>query len=604
MTVSAISGITLEGQPQELSSFIRAGVVYVMWYTPISAVNKRLSWKPHDGLNFTEIIPNTGQIFKNVSALYDPGTDHVVVVWDDATAVDGSNDGLLLAARFNPVTGALVSGPSQLFPGSFPKLAYRTTQSSSSFMLYYRTPKNKGVYGRISEDGGLSWGSGYPLWTGKVADTSRISVASYNLSHASIAQVGSDTRQLREVGMLQRTRPLVSIVKHPTNANEFFIGEPSKFDNVTLTDNLRGALVLSTDNTKLYNLDGGQQGTSDSIGAVARITVTGTTIAVAASAGPTGNGDDVREYSLVPALGTLNVDLPGASYAVDMAVSSTHAYVAEYADNSATAGQFVVVNLSTGTTGTVLSGLSGVRAVAVANFLTPPLIFVATTESGVERLRVYEQNALTPTLLLNTKITSRANSLSASPDPLNPSGAIIYASLVDRLNVYKYSGSALPVQLVGSLVLPGGGSFFRSKVASNGNVFVAAGNAGLLCLSSQGGIIGQVSLSGRVVPSWTRATVYSAGSLVRPREVHQFARSRYYFQTTAGGTSGNSEPSWALTGTVTDNTVSWTPVGLVDGVAVGLELDEANKRVFVVGSAGGNLGTSGRVWLVTAQGLL
>jgi hypothetical protein len=152
--------------------------------------------------------------------------------------------------------------------------------------------------------------------------------------------------------------------------------------------------------------------------------------------------------------------------------------------------------------------------------------------------------------------------------------------------------------------LPGGGSFFQSAVASNGVLFIATGNAGLLALDPEGKILAQTTLSGEVIPSWVPSKVYGAGALVKPREGHQFAKSRYYFRTTAGGTSGKGEPLWAATGTVSDNTVSWTAVGLRDGVAVGLALDEANQRVYAVGSAGGVLGTDGRVWLVSANGLM
>lgn len=603
MTVSAISGITLEGQPQELSSFIRSGVVYVMWHTPVTNVLKRLSWKPHDGLNFTEVIPSLGQSFKNIAALYDPGTDHIVVVWDDGTAVDGSGDGQLFTARFNPTTGASVSGPTALFRGSNPRLSYRTTQGSG-FLLYYRTARNGGVYGRLSMDGGQSWKSGYPILNGKVADSKSIEIVSFSNQNASLAQVGTETRKLSEAFLLQRTRPLTSIVKHPTLANQFFIGEPSKFDNTTLTDNLRGALVLSTDNTKLYHLDGVQQGTSDSIGAVAKMTVTGTFLSVVASAGPTGNGDDVNEYSLTPSAGTLNVDLPGTSYAVSLGVSASYGYVAQYADNSSIAGQFVVVDLSTGSTATVVSGLNGVRAIAVANFLSPVLIFVATTESGVQRLRVYQENAMSPTLLLNTKITSRANALTAAPDPLNPSGALVYASLTDRFNIYKYVSASAPVRLTDSLALPGGGTFFQSQVASNGNVAVACGTAGVLVLDPDGRVLAQVTLSGKVVEPWYPQTAYSLNALVRPRESHQFAKSRYYFRASTAGTTGKSEPAWASAGTITDGTAAWQPVGLVDGYATGLAIDESTKRIYAAGTAGGVLGTDGRVWLITASGLL
>lgn len=603
MTVSAIAGITLEGQPQELSSFIRAGVVHVLWYTPFTIGVRRLSWKPHTGDDYTEVIPELGQSFHGISALYDPASDAVVVVWDDGTAVTNFNSGFLTTARFHPVTGALLSGPTQLFPGSDPKLAYRSTTQDSNWLLYHRTAKNGGVYGRITSDGGLTWQSGYPLLTGKINDTTFLEVAAFTPELATVAQLGAESRKLNEISMLKRTRPLTSIVKHPTLPNQFFIGEPSKFDNVTLVDNLRGSLVLATDNSKLYHLDGVAQGSSDGVGAVALITVTGTVVSVSASAGPTGNGDDVNSYTLVPAAGALNVDLPGNSCAVGFDVSSTNGYVAEYTDNG-TLGQFVVVDLSTGTTGTVLSGLTGVRAVAVANFLSPPLIFVGTTEAGVERLRIYQENGLTPTLLVNTKLTSRANFFATAADPNNPTGAFLYASLVDRLNIYKYVSAALPVRLHDVLTLPGGGNFFQTRIAANGNVVIAAGNAGVVVLDPEGKILAQIAVSGEVIKPWVANTTYALSTLARPRDGNQFAKSRYYFRVTTNGISGNAEPLWDAAGTVADNTVVWTPVGVVDGVVTGVEIDQTTKRIYAVGIAGGSLGTDGRVWVISANGLL
>jgi hypothetical protein len=574
-----------------------------MWHTPITNTLKRLSWKPHDAPNFAEVIPQLGGLFNNLSALYDPATDNVVIVWDDGTAIKGNRDGSLYSARFNPTTGALVSGPVTLFPGSDPRLAHRQGQGGD-WLLYYRTARNGGVYGRVSKDGGLTWQSGYPLINGKVSDTQSIEVVSFSSQNASIAQLGTETRKLTEAFTLLRTRPLTSIVKHPTLPNQFFLGEPSKFDNVTLTDNLRGALVLSTDNTKLYHLDGVQQGTSDGIGAVSKMTVTGIFPSIVASAGPTGNGDDLNEYTLTPTAGTLNVDLPGTSYAVSLGVSASYGYVAQYADNSSTAGQFVVVNLSTGATATVLAGIQGVRAIAVANFLSPALIFVATTEAGVERLRVYQENALSPTLLLNTKLTSRANALTVAVDPANPSGALVYASLTDRFNIYKYTNPSTPLILFDTITLPGGGTFFQSQIASNGNIVVACGNAGVMVLDPNGKTLAQVTLSGKVVEQWKPQTAYALNALVRPRDVHQFAKSRYYFKATTAGTSGKSEPLWAASGTVSDNTAAWQAVGVVDGYATGIAIDEDTKRIYAVGTAGGPLGTDGRMWLITASGLL
>lgn len=845
MAVSPITGITQEDQPQALSSFLRSGVTYVFWSTPVVGLSKRIRWKPHNSADYTEVIPSLLETYNNVSCLYDPATDHLVVVWDDGDALDDSRNGTLYIARFNPVTAALVSGPTVLFQGANARLCYLSTTQNSKFLLYYKTAKNRGVYGRQSEDGGLTWEPAYPLITGQVTSTTALEVVPYDGAHVSIAQVGSSTRTLTEASMLQRTRPLTSIVKHPTLANKFFIGEPSKFDNTTLTDNLRGGLVLATDNTKLYHLDGVVQGTSDGIGAVAQMLATGTVLSVegsshvvggstrflwrldetsgtataadqtgsyplttvsgtptveagklsnarhftgsyiygpsdagtvsfltggpgpglpnftigfwikipasqfggsgvgtfkgiltlcdnspldlndatlyvffigqtgsdslmigstnngnsgwggfftgladqwvhvalvvsvgsnnitayrngvafgapisrpattnspttpiwllarggppasaanstnfvlddvwfentnlsagqvaaeyaasAGSAGPTGNGDDLNTYTLDPASSTPNVDLPLASCAVSLAVSPSYGYVAEYTDNSAVLGQLIVVDLTTGTTGTVFTGVTAVRAVAVANFLTPKLIFVASTESGAERLRVYEENALTPTLLLNTKITGRANSITAAVDPTNPTGALVYVSCVDRLNIYQYVSSSIPVQLIDSLTLSGGSNFFQTVAATNGNLAVAAGNSGVLVIDPSGRVLAQTPVSAKPVLDWVPSKVYALNDLVKPRSIHQFARSRYYFKASTAGTSGIGEPSWASTGTVLDNTAQWQAVGLMDGVVTGVALDETNKRIYAVGVVGGVLGTDGRVWVINASGLI
>jgi hypothetical protein len=275
-----------------------------------------------------------------------------------------------------------------------------------------------------------------------------------------------------------------------------------------------------------------------------------------------------------------------------------------YADNSASAGQLVVVDLGSGATTIVFTGVTGVRAVAVANFLTPPLIFVASSESGAERLRVYEQNALTPTLLLNTKLPARGNSITVSTHPTNPTSVRLLISMVDRFNIYDYSAAADPVLLVDSHRFSGGGQFFKAVVASNGTIIVAAGNVGVLALSPTGKIRAQLRVSGKIVPEWSAATVYGVNQLVRPRDRHQFARNRFYFRCSSGGTSGASEPAWVTTGTVLDSGAQWVPVAVVDAVVSDVALDETTKRIYAVGSVGGVLGTDGRVWLLAANGLI
>ena len=322
------------------------------------------------------------------------------------------------------------------------------------------------------------------------------------------------------------------------------------------------------------------------------------------SAGPTGNGDDLNSYTLTPTAGSLNVDLPGTSYAVSLAVSSTHGYVAQYADNSGVGGQFVVVDLTTGSTGTPLSGVTGVRAIAVANFLVTPLIFVATTESGAERLRVYQQSGLTPTLLFNTKLTGRANALTVGPDTLSATNVMLYVSQTDRFSTYRYVDNTTPLMMTDTVTVAGGASFFQSVVASNGTVVVAAGRGGVLAIQVNGNARWHSPVSGLAVAYWRPGTAYTANTLVKPQSAHPFSGSRYYFTCSTAGTSASAEPAWASSGTMIDNTAQWQPVGLVDGVATGVALDEINKRIYAVGVAGGDLGTAGRVWMFRGNGVL
>lgn len=604
MSLSTISPITLEGLPQDLSSFLRSGVLYVLWHSPINDTGlKRLHWKPHSGADFTDIIPALNFNFKNVTALYHPGSDQLVVVWDDGQNETRVRNGNIYIARFNVLTGALLAGPSIIFQGSSPKLSYKTT-AGDDMTLYFLTSKSEGIYGSLSFDGGLSWESAEPIITNQVVGTKNFEVIPYDASHVAIAQLGSDPRRMMEIGMLQRTRPLRSIIKHPTIANSFYVAEPSQYDGIFVTDNQRGRLLLATDNSKLYNLDGVQQGTSDGVGAVALVTVTGASPSVTASSGPVGNSDDFTTYSLVPAVGT-SVDSPSSSaIAVDAVVSATYAYVALYADNSSAAGELNVIDLSTNAVARLLTGITAVRAVGIANFLGTPLIFVATTESSVERLRVYQENALTPTLLLNTKMPARVNCINVLPHPTSPTGARLLVSMVDRFNIYEYTGAAAPVTLVDTFFFAGGGQFFRSVVSTGGSIVTAAGDAGVVVLDYNGKIKSQIRVSGRVISAWAPNTAYTSGQMVRPRARHQFARNRFYFTCSSTGTSGTGEPAWALTGTMTDGTAQWTPTAVIDGVVSDVVIDEATKRIYAVGTTGGVLGTNGRLWVLDARGLL
>ena len=198
MSLSAISMIVNEGQPQGLSSFIRSGVAYVVWTTTSGDTKqKRLNWKPHNAAMGTELLPNLAAPFVSISSVLDPVTDSLLVVWDDGGAVDGVSNGLIYYAKFNPLTGAIITQPTAIFQGSQPKLCYKTKTINNSFLMYYRTQKNGGVYGRSTYDGGSSWSNAYPLITGRVTETSALEVVPFDANRVSVAQLGAYGRDFQ-----------------------------------------------------------------------------------------------------------------------------------------------------------------------------------------------------------------------------------------------------------------------------------------------------------------------------------------------------------------------------------------------------------------------
>src|SRR5882672_9933475 len=63
------------------------------------------------------------------------------------------------------------------------------------------------------------------------------------------------------------------------------------------------------------------------------------------------------------------------------------------------------------------------------------------------------------------------------------------------------------------------------------------------------------------VAQWQNAHAFGAGSIVRQLAAPAIGNERC-FRTTAGGTSGGSEPVWNLGfgATTTDNTITWVEV--------------------------------------------
>lgn len=606
MTVSSISGISIEGQPQGLSAFLKAGIMHVVWFSVSGLALGRPRWKPHTGLYFTEVIGGLDAAFHNISACYVPSSDTVLLAWDDGSGEPGFVDGNIYFARFNSTTGALISGPTLAGDGSRPQLLYRNNVPGNSLLLFSYMKKTDDVTLRLSTNGGVSFGEAAPVLTNKVVNSGFVEAVPYDNDHVSIIQLGKDPRALAEFGLFKRTRPIVSILKHPTLADTYFIGEPSRITSVAQVDNLRGGMAFNLANTSIFKIDGDAQGTADGTGGIALLSVTsGTSMTVSASTGPSPgtNRNKIVQYSLVPVTGA-NADLDLSLPAVSLAVSTSYAYLAQYTEASPTGGQLKVVELANlSNQAAFLTGISG-RATAVANFLSPVLIFTASTESSIERLRVYQENTTSPIILVNYKIPFRANALFVTAHPTNVAWALIYASTANRLTIYEYRGTTVPLRLLDSITLIGGGQLFNLTKAANGNLVAAAGNAGVLVLTPSGKTLAQIRVSGEVVDEWASGKAYVLGNLVRTRARHQFSANRYYFRVTTAGTSGGSEPQWAATGTMSDNTVVWTPVAMIDGVCTGVAVDDTLKRIYAVGVAGGNAGTDGRVWVLDARGLI
>lgn len=605
MTVSSITGITKEGQPLEMASFKRSGIIYVAWNSEVSFVQRRVRWKPHDGADFTEVFADLVTDFRNIATVYLPSSDSVLLAWDDNTGVGGVENSRIFVARFNPLTGVRISGPTLLGPGTRPQMLYRGNVQGNSVILASFLSKTDDVLVRITTDGGLTWSGGAPVLVNKVVGTNFIEAVAYGEDHLSIAQLGGDNKKLSEISFFTRTRPLVSILKHPSNPDQFFIGEPSRITSVAQADNLRGGMALLPDNSAIIKIDGEAQGTSDSIGGIARVSVSGSAISVSASAGPTTgtNRNRIVQYSLTPSISS-SADLDVSIPAVSLGVSSTFAYVAQNVESNPTGGQLKVIDLSNlATQNAFLTGVSG-RAVAVANFLTPKVIFASTTESSIERIRVYSENGTTPTLLMNSKVSNRVNSIFVAPHLSNPAWAILYVSNSNRLSVMEYRGSSIPLRVLDTVTLTGGGQYLSVARASNGNIVAAAGIAGVVIFGPTGKTLAQLRVSPLVVADWRPQTAYSLNQLVRPTPENQFAQNRYYFRCSTAGTTAVSQPAWAFTGTMTDGSAVWTPVAERDGIVSGVALDETSKRIYCVGVVGGGSNTDGRVWVLNARGFL
>jgi len=570
VTVSSISQVTQEGYAEYLSSFAKSGVLYLAWTTQGSGVNRILQWKPHTSGDFTEVAGATQAAFHDVATIYVPATDAVVALFD----VGGTD---LYVARFNATTGVTLSSPTRLGPGIKPSMLYRGGVSGSILEVVYGNARLPQVYLRESLDGGVTWSGERPVLSNYVRNTVDVAAVHFDDTHVSILQLGNDARPMLETGAYTRTRPVAGILKHPTLPSQFYVVEGSN-RGTRLADYVRGSVLGGG----LKYLDGDRYGADDGLGPISLFSGAGLTPSI------------VTAQVAGSALG----DVVGTAQAADLALGPTYLYAALYSDAVADQGTLYVAPIAGGSSGTPLTGLAAVHAVSVSN----GALFVATLEGTQEKLRIYTENGLTPSLQATHKLPARANKLLAVMS--SPSVGYVYVSMVDRFNVYRVDGLTNPIRMVMTTIALSHGSFFEAKVLSTGNILVAMGDGGILALTPDGGVISETVLTGKMAPPWVAGKVYALNDIVAPTTGSPYAQYRKYFRCSVGGTSYVTEPPWAPSGNVVDNTVTWVEVGPVSAIITGIEVDETSGKIFAVGVVGGPTGTAGRIYCISAVGVV
>jgi hypothetical protein len=67
----------------------------------------------------------------------------------------------------------------------------------------------------------------------------------------------------------------------------------------------------------------------------------------------------------------------------------------------------------------------------------------------------------------------------------------------------------------------------------------------------------QIDLSSLTVNAWQANAWMAANALIRPTQPNQ---TGYIYQTTAAGQTGEVEPAWPKTGSVSDGSLTWAPL--------------------------------------------
>lgn len=609
MAVSPITLVSEEGIATSLSTFIRNGALYLAWTIPAGNIYG-IRWKKHTDGFFTEVVGAVGDAYKNISTAYDPESDAVVVAFSDAP------EAAIYVTRFDATTGAVLNGPTLAAHGRTPSLVYRGNTVGKSLELVYSSATRGGVYLVETLDGGVSWSGERPVLNNYVLNTRSLAVAAFDDEHLSILQIGTDARQLREITSYSRTRPVSGIVKHPTVPNQYFLSEPSWIDSTYLTNYFRGAIRVSPDGTNLYRSDGVRLGSSDGLNELVLMDVSKVLVQVGGSwtngTADVGVGDNITEFDMTPCVPRRAVDCFGTGTGpviVDFDLSNSYIYVAGTKEVAPTTngGALDIIRRSDFARFQVVAPNSTMFFHAVGVGIPPeesggvPVIFVAVTDNGVEKLRIYTENSYTPVFVKDHKMPSYVNKLLVRME--SDSSGLVYVCHSDRLNVYRFDGLNAPIRLTMTIPVIGIGTFYQAVVASNGNVICAMGLGGVGVFSPTGALISQALASGIPAQPWSSKT-WALNDLVIPTEKNIFAPQRIYFRCTQAGTSGGMEPFWGPSGTIVDGSARWVAAGTTGATITGVVIDETRERIYAVGVLGGPTGTIGKFYVFDAPGLI
>ena len=180
----------------------------------------------------------------------------------------------------------------------------------------------------------------------------------------------------------------------------------------------------------------------------------------------------------------------------------------------------------------------------------------------------------------------------------------VFASLHDRLCIYKIDGLTAPVRLLTTKPVLTIGRVMFVVHAPNGNLVCAMGEGGVAVFAPTGETLGQIIPAGVYAPYWPRSRLVWVGDTCVPNEDHPFYGQKRLFRCTQTGTTAAAEPWWTPAGTVVDGSARWVDAGPVTPVVNGITLDHRRKRIYVVSTLGGPAGTGGRLHVINAQGLI